>query len=171
MMQAPFETRCPRASGWELHHKCFECAPYIATGSVDGYHNAHPDIAFASYSLRNAIRFAKLLDLDAARLPTWQKFLDAMPEYPSANFTFVPRAHGAEFNGGPGFLVEAEYGHHSGVRPENHSDVTPVVWPWCNKEYPISNFAAMWPTDEIGVTQTTDAGIYIYFLPKDLNIP
>eukprot|EP01046_Picozoa_sp_COSAG06_P032134 COSAG06_NODE_3188_length_5711_cov_19.904490_4_plen_134_part_00 len=26
----------------------------------------------------------------------------------------------------------------------------------CNKEYPISNFAAMWPTDEVGATQTTD---------------
>jgi hypothetical protein len=26
-------------------------------------------------------------------------------------------------------------------------------------EYPVSNFAAMWPTDEIGVTQTTDAGL------------
>ena len=29
----------------------------------------------------------------------------------------------------------------------------------CNKEYPISNFAAMWPTDEIGATQTVDAGL------------
>jgi hypothetical protein len=34
-----------------------------------------------------------------------------------------------------------------------------VVWPWCNANYPISNFAAMWPTDEIGTLQTTDATV------------
>ena len=40
--QAPYKTRCPRASGWEKNHWCVECMPYIATGSDDGYHNAHP---------------------------------------------------------------------------------------------------------------------------------
>ena len=88
----------------------------------------------------------------------WQKALDAMPDYPMADFTFVKGAKGEEFNGGAGFFVEAEYGHHPGILP-NGSSVTPVVWPWCNKEYPVSNFAAMWPTDEIGATQTTDAAL------------
>ena len=29
-----------------------------------------------------------------------------------------------------------------------------VVWPWCNTNYPISNFAGMWPTDEVGCLLT-----------------
>ena len=56
--------RCPGANGWMLNHPCYECTPDIATGSADGYHNAHPDVAFASYSFRNAIRFAKILGVD-----------------------------------------------------------------------------------------------------------
>jgi len=54
--------------------------------------------------------------------------------------------------------VEAAYGHNPGVTP-NGSAVAPPVWPWCNKEYPIANFAAMWPTDEIGATQTADKAL------------
>jgi hypothetical protein len=153
--QGPYKERCPGYSGWELHHKCFQCMPDIAAGSPDGYHNSHPDVAFASSSFRNAVRFAKILGVDAEMAAAWQAGLDAMPAYPSADYTFVPGARGAEFNGGAGYFVEAAYGHHEGVNPAN-SAVTPQVWPWCNGEYPVSNFAAMWPTDEIGATQTDD---------------
>jgi hypothetical protein len=156
---APFKERCPLASSWELNHACFECQPDIATGSADGYHNSHPDIAFASSSFRNAVRFAKILGVDSDMAAAWQKGLEAMPAYPAADFTFIAGAKGEEFNGGAGFFVEAEYGHHPGVNPANSSSTTPVVWPWCNKEYPVSNFAAMWPTDEIGTTQTVDADL------------
>lgn len=34
-----------------------------------------------------------------------------------------------------------------------HPPCSTIVWPWCNVEYPISNFAAMWPTDEVGTFQ------------------
>eukprot|EP00035_Acanthoeca_spectabilis_P023068 m.447466 g.447466 ORF g.447466 m.447466 type:complete len:1040 (+) comp19521_c0_seq1:73-3192(+) len=156
--KSPMLDRCPGANGWMLHHPCYECFPDIATGSPDGNHNAHPDVAFASSSFRNAVRFAKLLGVDSDMATTWQAALDSMPDYPSADFTFVKGAVGEEFNGGAGFLVEAEYGYQPGVLP-NGSTTTPVTWPWCNKEYPISNFAAMWPTDEIGATQTEDAAL------------
>ena len=89
----------------------------------------------------------------------WQKGLDNMPAYPSADFTFIEGARGSEFNGGAGYFVEAEYGHHPGVNPVNSSTITPQVWPWCNTEYAISTFAAMWPTDEIGIPQTNDAAL------------
>jgi len=148
--------RCPTANGWMLNHPCYECKPYIATGSADGYHNSHPDVAFASYAFRNAVRFAKILGVDSSMAAEWQGALNAMPEYPAEDYTFVSGTKGEEFNGGAGFLVEAEYGYRAGILP-NHSDTTPKVWPWCNKEYPIANFAAMWPTDEIGATQTKDA--------------
>ena len=155
---SPFADRCPGASGWMKNHPCYECYPYIATGSNDGYHNAFPDIAFSSYSFRNAVRFAKLLGVDADLVVLWQAALDAMPPYPSADFTFVQGAKGSEFNGGAGFFVEASYGHHPGVSPAN-TTLTPVVWPWCNTANPIGTFAAMWPTDEIGATQTTDVAL------------
>ena len=155
---SPFETRCPTASGWEKDHPCYECFPDIDTGSSDGYHNAHPDIAFASYVFRNGARFAKLLGVDGDLASAWTAALDSMPPYPSAQFTFVDGAAGSEFNGGAGYLVEAEYGHHPGLAP-NGSSATPPVWPWCNREYPIANFAAMWPTDEVGVSQTTDPAL------------
>ena len=155
---APFAARCPDAGGWEKNHPCYECWPQIATTSPDGYHNAHPDIAFASSTFRNAVRFAALLGVDAGLAAEWQAALDAMPPYPSADFTFVAGAPGTEFNGGAGFLVEAEYGHHPGMAP-NGTAGSPPVWPWCNKEYPIANFAAMWPTDEIGATQTADKAL------------
>jgi hypothetical protein len=155
---SPFATRCPTASGWELNHPCYECFPYIDTGSSEGYHNAHPDVAFASYTFRNAVRFAKLLGVDGDLASAWQAALDKMPSYPSADFTFVDGALGSEFNGGAGFFVEAEYGYQPGMAP-NGSTTTPPVWPWCNKEYPIANFAAMWPTDEIGATQTADQAL------------
>jgi hypothetical protein len=130
---APYAERCPDASGWELNHPCFECAPDIATGSDVGNHNAHPDIAFASSSFRNAIRFAELLGVDADRLPGWKAALAAMPSYPSADFEFVDGAAGSEFNGGAGYFVEAAYGFAPGMAM-NGSDVTPPMWPWCNKE-------------------------------------
>ena len=135
------------------------CMPYISTDNADGFHNSHPDLAFAASSFRNAIRFANILSVDTAMVAAWQKGLDAMPAYPSADFTFIEGAHGSEWNGGAGYFVEAEYGYHEGVNPVNSSDITPQVWPWCNKEYPVSNFAAMWPTDEIGATQTDDAAL------------
>lgn len=155
---APYKDRCPDASGWELNHPCYECFPDIATGSDLGNYNAHPDIAFASSTFRNAVRFAKLLGVDSDLAAEWQAALDSMPPYPSADFVFVDGAPGSEFNGGAGYFVEAEFGHHPGVLP-NGSTTAPVTWPWCNKEYPISNFAAMWPTDEIGATQTADAAL------------
>ena len=61
---APFKERCPYASSWELNHHCYMCMPDIAAGTPDGYHNSHPDIAFASSSFRNAARFAKILGVD-----------------------------------------------------------------------------------------------------------
>ena len=155
---APFKDRCPDASGWELNHPCFECYPDIATGSDFGNHNAHPDIAFASSTFRNAIRFAKLLGVDGDLAAAWQAALDMMPPYPTADFTWVDGAVGTEFNGGAGFFVEAAYGYQPGIVP-NGSSTAPPMWPWCNKEYPIANFAAMWPTDEIGATQTTDKAL------------
>ena len=150
------KANCPRSK----QSPCYQCAPDIHTdgGVPDGNHNAHPDIAFASYLLRNAARFATLLKVDSDRAEAWQAGLNAMPAYPSTDLTFVAGAKGEEFNGGPGFLVEAEYGHHAGVTPEN-SSTAPLVWPWCNSEYPIANYAAVWPTDEIGITQTSDVAL------------
>jgi hypothetical protein len=155
---SPFKARCPDASGWQENHPCFECYPDIATGSDAGYHNAHPDIAFASSTFRNAVRFAGLLGVDSDLALQWQAALDAMPPYPSADFTFIEGRPGSEYNGGAGYFVEALYGHHPGMSPPN-TTVNPIVFPWCNKEYPIANFAAMWPTDEIGATQTADAAL------------
>lgn len=122
--------RCPNYNGWMLNHACYGCEPDIATGSADGYHNAHPDVAFASYSFRNAIRFAKILGVDTAMAAEWQAALDAMPEYPKADFQFIAGEPGDEYNGGAGFLVEAEYGHHEGVLPKGKK-TAPPVWPWC----------------------------------------
>ena len=92
--------RCPDYNGWMLNHACYGCEPDIATGSADGYHNAHPDVAFASYSFRNAVRFAKILGVDTEMAATWQAALDAMPEYPKADFQFVAGETGEEYNGG-----------------------------------------------------------------------
>ena len=114
----------------------YECWPEIATQSADGYHNAFPDIAFSSYSFRNAIRFAQLLGVDADLVGLWQAALDAMPAYPGVDLTFVDGAPGSEYNGGPGFFVEAEYGHHPGV-PAANTSVIPIAWPWCNTANPI----------------------------------
>ena len=136
---SPFEVRCPTASGWEKNHPCYECFPDIDTGSSDGYHNAHPDVAFASSTFRNAARFARLLGVDSDMASAWEAALALMPPYPSADFTFVDGALGSEFNGGAGYFVEAEYGYAPGITP-NGSTTTPPVWPWCNKEYPIANF-------------------------------
>ena len=156
---SPFEDRCPGASGWMKNHPCYECEPAISTsGGPDGFHNAFTDVAFSSYSFRNAVRFAALLGVDAELALQWQAALDAMPPYPSADFTFVEGAKGSEFNGGAGYFVESEYGHHPGVLPAN-STITPVLWPWCNTANPLGTFAAMWPTDEIGASQTKDAAL------------
>jgi hypothetical protein len=70
------------------------------------------------------VRFAKLLGVDSAPAAAWQAALDAMPPYPSADFTFAAGAPGSEFNGGAGYLVEAAYGHHPGMAP-NGSAATP----------------------------------------------
>jgi hypothetical protein len=136
--KSPMLDRCPGASGWMLNHPCYECYPDIATGSADGMHNAHPDLAFAAYSFRNAVRFARLLGVDSSMSMFWQAALDNMPDYPSADFTFLDGAVGSEFNGGAGFLVEAQYGYQPGVFP-NGSSVAPPLWPWCNKEYVASS--------------------------------
>jgi len=79
---------------------------------------AHPDIAFASSSFRNAVRFANLLGMDSDMPAAWQSALDDMPSYPFADFTWVDGATGSEFNGKSGFFVEAEYGHHPGMLPK-----------------------------------------------------
>jgi hypothetical protein len=122
-------SRCPGANGWMLNHPCYECTPDIATGSPDGNHNAHPDVAFASYSLRNAVRFAKLLGVDSDMAAEWQGALDAMPAYPTERYTFIAGTKGDEFNASLGFLVEAEYGYREGVLPQGSTKV-PKVWPW-----------------------------------------
>ena len=127
---APFAVRCPNASGWQEHHPCFECAPDIATDGNGGQHNAHPDVAFASSSFRNAARFAELLGVDADRVAAWRAALAAMPPYPSADFTFVNGAPGTEFNGGAGYFVEAAYG----AQPAPAGAAVRPMWPWCNKE-------------------------------------
>jgi hypothetical protein len=80
------------------HHPCLECWPEVAAGAPDGMHNSHPDLAFASYSFRNAARFAKLLGVDAELAAAWEAALANMPPYPAADFTFLPGAPGTEFN-------------------------------------------------------------------------
>ena len=107
--KSPMLDRCPGASGWMLNHPCYECYPDISTGSSEGNHNAHPDVAFASSSFRNAVRFAKLLGVDSAMAAEWQAALDNMPSYPGADFHFISGVPGSEFNGGAGYFVEAEY--------------------------------------------------------------
>jgi hypothetical protein len=57
----------------------------------------------------------------------WEGALASMPEYPSEDFTFLNGTVGEEFNGGAGFLVEAEYGYTAGILP-NHSTTAPKVW-------------------------------------------
>ena len=64
---------------------------------------------------------AGLLGVDGALAAQWQAALDAMPQYPSADFSFVEGAPGSEFNGGAGYFVEAEYGHHPGLTPNGSS--------------------------------------------------
>lgn len=156
---APFEERCPYASGWEKNHPCYQCSPSISTdGPIMGNHNAFTDIAFASYSFRNAVRFAGLLGVDSDLAALWQDALNSMPDYPSVNLTFVEGAAGSEFNGGAGQFTESMYGHHPGLSPPN-STVIPIVWPWCNTANPLGTFAAMWPTDEIGASQTKDLAL------------
>ena len=77
-------------------------------------------------AFRNAARFAALLGVDAELAAAWQAALDAMPPYPSADFTFVAGAPGTEFNGGAGFFVEAQYGHHPGMAPNGSAASPPV---------------------------------------------
>lgn len=56
---------------------------------------------------------------------------------------------GSELSGKT-MMVEAEIG----ATPEAAAAAvkagnSTITWPWCNVEYPITNFAAMWPTDEV----------------------
>lgn len=129
-----------------------------------GEHNAHADIAFASASFRKAIQYSTLLGVDADLRRSWQSLLDHMPAYPSVKLRFLPGTGGerAGLNAAPGLFTEAEYGHTPAMTaswynlPNKTSETTPIVWPFCNANYPIANFAAMWPTDEIGVVQTAN---------------
>eukprot|EP00040_Diaphanoeca_grandis_P034835 m.217461 g.217461 ORF g.217461 m.217461 type:complete len:1044 (-) comp33236_c0_seq11:690-3821(-) len=131
-----------------------------------GEHNAHTDVAFASASFRKAAEYAKLLNVDADLQANWLALLARMPKYPTQTLTFVKNDSaivvGSELSGKP-LLVEAMAGATpeqaaAYVRGDNgscsHPPCSTIVWPWCNVEYPISNFAGMWPTDEIGTLQT-----------------
>jgi hypothetical protein len=128
-----------------------------------GEHDAHADIAFASASFRKAAQYSELLGVDADRRSVWQSLLARMPAYPSQTLTWVHNDSaivvGADLSGKP-LLVEAKAASTparaaAAVAAGNST----IVWPWCNANYPITNFAAMWPTDEIGTLQTSDKGL------------
>lgn len=89
--------------------------------------------------------------------------LGRMPPYPTQTLTWVKNDSavvvGADLTGRP-LMVEAEAGATpaAGAAAKAAGNST-VTWPWCNVEYPITNFAAMWPTDEIGTLQTKDPAV------------
>lgn len=125
-----------------------------------GEHNAHADLAFAAASFRKAAEYAALLNVDADLRANWLDLLGRMPAYPTQTFHWVKNDSaviiGSELSGKP-IMVEAV----AAPTPEAASAAekagnSTIVWPWCNVEYPVTNFAAMWPTDEIGTVQTTD---------------
>lgn len=122
--------------------------------TTKGEHNAHIDIAFASQSLRKAAEYATILGVDADKRQGWLEMLARMPPYPQQALTWVaPNATnvvvGNELSGQP-LLVEAV----AGTTPAMEQQVaaagnSTIIWPTCNVEYPITNVAMMWPTDEL----------------------
>lgn len=169
---APNSVRCDEAPATANRSACRGCMPDVSVGPAGGpgshskgEHNAHADIAFASASFRIASRYSQLLGVDADRRHNWQRLLQRMPPYPSTTLRFVEGSGGAEagLNGLPGLFTEAEWGHVPGIAAEWFNvNVTPavrtvpVIWPFCNAEYPIASVAAMWPCDEIGTVQTAN---------------
>jgi hypothetical protein len=128
---------------------------YADTGA--GEHNTHADIAFMAQSLRKAIEYSTVLNVDSELRPGWATLLTRLPPYPTVELEFQEGALGSEVNGqtllteglvGPTATPEAWYD------PKEPGKSGPV-WPWCNSEYPITNYAAMWPTDEIGTVQSS----------------
>jgi len=138
--------------------KCRGCLPDITVEAAGGpgshthgEHNSHADIAFCSASFRKAIHYSEILGVDADLRIQWQSLLDKMPKYPTVKLRWIPGSGGdkAGLNAAPGLFTEASYGHTPGMRaawyniPNKTSDTTPIVWPFCNANYPIANFAAM----------------------------
>ena len=125
-----------------------------------GQHDAHADIAFASASFRKAAEYAAVLGVDADLRSNWLDLLGRMPSYPTQTLNWVKNDSavivGAQLSGKP-ILVEARAGYSPAQeRALVAAGNSTVTWPWCNVEYPITNFAAMWPTDEVGTLQTKD---------------
>jgi len=100
------------------------------------------------------------LGVDSDLRTHWLALLARMPAYPMQTLHWVRNAsaivNGAQLSGRP-IMVEAAAGPtpEAGAAAARAGNST-ITWPWCNVEYPITNFAAMWPTDEIGTLQTTD---------------
>ena len=120
-----------------------------------GEHNAHPDLAFASASFRKAAEYSELLGIDADLRTKWLGLLSRVPAYPTQVLTFLANASGnrpiiGSDLSGKTIMTEAS----AGFSPTAEAAAkavgnATVVWPWCNANYPIANFAAMWPTDEM----------------------
>eukprot|EP00045_Choanoeca_perplexa_P010948 m.113885 g.113885 ORF g.113885 m.113885 type:complete len:1025 (-) comp15458_c0_seq1:111-3185(-) len=128
-----------------------------------GEHNAHADIAFAAASFRKAEEYAALLGVDQDLQTKWASLLARMPAYPTQTLTWVKNASaisvGAQLSGLP-LMVEAEPAPTPAQAAyAKAAGNSTVIWPWCNANYPISNFAAMWPTDEVGSFQTQDPNL------------
>jgi hypothetical protein len=154
---APNTVRCDIPEKDSNRSRCRGCLPDITTeaqggpGShTHGEHNAHADIAFASASFRKAIEYSVLLGVDAGLRRSWQSVLSKMPAYPVVQLSWLPGSGGdkAGLNGGPGLFTEAAYGHTPGLTaqwynlPSKTSNTTPIVWPFCNANYPIANFVS-----------------------------
>jgi hypothetical protein len=154
---APNTVRCDIPEKDSNRSRCRGCLPDITTeaqggpGShTHGEHNAHADIAFASASFRKAIEYSVLLGVDAGLRRSWQSVLSKMPAYPVVQLSWLPGSGGdkAGLNGGPGLFTEAAYGHTPGMTaqwynlPSKTSNTTPIVWPFCNANYPIANFVS-----------------------------
>lgn len=134
----------------------WNCPGAFADTGKAGEHNAHPDIAFAAQSFRKALEYSKLLGVDDDLRDGWTDTLAKLPPYPRVTLDFLPGAIGEEVNGQT-LLTEGLVGPTVEPLPWYNASApyfTGPVWPWCNSEYPITNYAAMWPTDEIGTLQT-----------------
>lgn len=145
--------QCARGGG---NRSSWMCEGSFGESGAGGEHNAHPDIAFAAQSLRKALEYSAVLGVDAELRAGWESLLSQLPPYPSTTLTFLPGAIGSEVNG-QALFTEALVGPTPSLEPwYNASEPgrSGPLWPWCNTEYPITNFAAMWPTDEIGTVQT-----------------
>eukprot|EP00756_Hemistasia_phaeocysticola_P003612 Hpha_TRINITY_DN12336_c0_g1::TRINITY_DN12336_c0_g1_i1::g.156056::m.156056 len=134
----------------------WNCPGAFGDTGMAGEHNAHADIAFASQSFKKAIEYSLILNVDADLRAVWTATLAKLPRYPSVVLNFLPGSIGEEVNGQT-LLTEGLTGPTATPLPWYNSSApyfSGPVWPWCNSEYPITNYAAMWPTEEIGTLQT-----------------